>query len=100
MTQEESYNYGIVIIQEVKKPLEKLEDNQYYALMVTDLENRSRRSPYDYVNFGKGYIGLERTDSRIYISKDFHQRFNLYRGVTVLVRVEADKKHLFSELTK
>jgi len=96
MTQrEESYDFGVIILKEVRKPVEKLEADQYYALMVTDIENRKTRSQYDYVNFGKGYIGLERTSNNlIYVSKSYLKRNDPERGVTVLARVEEKRRVL------
>ena len=82
-----------IIQEDVTKALgwDELEENQFYALMVTDHYNRGRRNNRDYLNLSKAWIGLERTGSgRIYISKNFSKRKNSYRGDTVIVNVSVD----------
>ena len=87
------YDRGIKVEGVVLQPVKKLEKNEYYALMVTDEENRGSRPKKDYVDFYKGYIGLERTsDGRIYISKDYEKRSDQYRGKTVVVEVSPDAR--------
>lgn len=74
----------------------KLEDDEYFALMVIDYDYPRNRSPhvigidvYSHV----GLVGIEGTSKpqRPYISKNYSSRRDSYRGKTVIVKInEAD----------
>lgn len=85
---------GIHIIEEDITPVEAahkhLKRNQYYALMVEDNEYKGKRPKSDYVNYEKSWIGLERTGGKVYVSKDYNERHEPYRGSTVLVSIDKD----------
>jgi len=72
----------------------QLAKDEYFALMVEDHSNKFSRPKSDYIDFQKGWVGLERTSkpSRIYVSKWFFSRFHPYRGSTVIVKVSKDDK--------
>lgn len=79
--------------------LNYLDENQYYALMVTDEVNKYT-SPHvkgiDPITH-HALVGIEKTGRKDpkeghYISKDFYKRKNALRGVTVLVEVDDIEK--------
>lgn len=84
------------ILKEKATNQEELKENQYFALMVTDHENKfgyNKRPKEDYLNFRKGWIGIERTsEGLIYISKDYSKRHDVCRGDTIIVEVEKKDK--------
>jgi hypothetical protein len=64
------------------------QDYEFFALMVTDSQNKNTRPKTDYFLHAKDWIGLEQTsDNRIYISKNFNKRYDGFRGETVIVSV-------------
>ena len=64
-------------------------EDEYFALMVTDLEGTKHRDKDDYFDFSLGYIGLEeRTDGKIYISKDYDPMDKPTRGIIYVVKVK------------
>lgn len=72
---------------------DKLNNNEYYALMVTDEYHKDTRPETDYLDYDRSWIGLERTSNgAIYISKDYNERRKLYRGVVVIVKVSKQDK--------
>lgn len=81
------------VIREATGP-EILESDEYYAMMVTDLENRGKRRKSDYLIFSKGWLGLEGHDGLIYVSKNFNAYgiHDEYRGKTVIVKVKPGDK--------
>lgn len=87
MIKNTDYASGIEIMDSYPLRNSKLGKDEYFALMVTDIENKGKRPRSDYVDFEKGYIGFERTGNKIYVSKDFNKRNDLYRGKTVIVKV-------------
>jgi hypothetical protein len=88
------YNDNISIIEVTREP-RTLQQNEYYAVMVTDPFNKQSRSREDYFDYDKNWIGLECTGSnQVYISKDFTERHDSYRGVTVIV-VVVDKSQCY-----
>lgn len=76
-----------------------LKANEYFALMVTDNENKYT-SPHVKgidVYTHEALVGLERTtrennDEGVYISKEYRKRKSFHRGRTVIV--EVNKKDL------
>lgn len=80
-----------IIHENVTQP-RNLKDNEYYVLMVVDY-NKELRKRNDFINFDKGYIGLECTsENRVYISKTFNSRKNPYRGITCIVDINSADK--------
>lgn len=69
---------------------EKLNPNQYYALMVTDHnDHRPKRPASHFFVAETGWVCLECTqDQRIYISKDIKQRRDIIRGVVMIITVK------------
>tara|TARA_R100000808_G_C2009649_1_gene62817 strand:+ start:148 stop:468 length:321 start_codon:yes stop_codon:yes gene_type:complete len=64
-------------------------EDEYFALMVTDIEGTKHRDILDYYNYPLGYIGLEeRSDGKIYISKDYDLRDKPTRGIVYVVKVK------------
>ena len=82
------YNENITLVTYAASGSEILQDNEYYALMVQDQKNKSIRNRSDYWDFENGYVGLERSGSEIYISKDFDKRYNPERGLTFICEVK------------
>lgn len=81
------------VIREATGP-EILETDEYYAMMVTDLENRGKRPRKDYLDYAKAWIGFEGHDGLIYVSKNFNTYgiHDPYRGKTLIVRVKPGDK--------
>lgn len=89
------YAEGIEVVDSYPGKDSKLGKNEYFALMVTDLENKGKRPSSDYVDFTKGYLGFERTSNgEIYVSKDFYNRKNELRGKTLMVKISPNAKIL------
>ena len=66
-----------------------LAEDEYFALMVTDLEGTKHRDKDDYFDFSLGYIGLQRqSDGKIYISKDYDVMDRPTRGIVYVVKVK------------
>ena len=84
------YNKNIQIIDEnpsIKTDLRFHNGNEYFALMVMDLETPT--DDRDWFNAEKKYVGLScMSDKRIYISKDWRKTDDKWRGKTVLVSVQ------------
>jgi len=80
----QKYNDNITLVDWGDRPL--TQDNEYYALMVTDHKQggRDRRKFFDEE---RGWLGLEETDGRIYISKKTKHSSNKLRGEAFVVRV-------------
>jgi len=85
------YSDNIELIKIVKGSTD-LKEDEYYALMVEDEFHKHQRPYSDFFDYDKGYIGLERTGDRIYISKDFNKRNANYRGYTFIVLVKDPSK--------
>ena len=95
-------SFGKALEFEKERPLKK---DEYYAVMVEDI--KGRRTEYNHGRINpdtrtffdepKGWLGLERTGEKIYISKKLKNRHSLHRGPTVIVKVKNPKKCL--ELT-
>ena len=67
----------------------KLKPNEYFVLMVHDELNKHLRPQKDYFNYKAGWIGIERTSAeKIYISKEFNQRSDYHRGITMVATVK------------
>jgi DNA topoisomerase VI subunit B len=72
---------------------EKLEANEYYALMVTDDNYPRNKNPYVIgvePSTHEALIGVERTDNRPYISKKYENRRTSYRGTAIIVEVQPE----------
>ena len=81
------YNKNIQIIDENPSIKTDLKDNEYFALMVMDLDTPT--DDRDWFNAAKKYVGLCcMSDKRVYISKDWRKREDKWRGKTVLVSVQ------------
>ena len=81
------YNKNIQIIDENPSIKTDLKDNEYFALMVMDLDTPTDER--DWFNAEKKYVGLSCTsEKRIYISKDWRKTDDKWRGKTVLVSVQ------------
>ena len=81
------YNKNIQIIDENPSIKTDLKDNEYFALMVMDLDTPI--DDRDWFNAEKKYVGLCcMSDKRVYISKDWRKREDKWRGKTVLVSVQ------------
>ena len=66
------YNKNIQIIDETPSIKTDLKDNEYFALMVMDLETPT--DDRDWFNAEKKYVGLSRcSKGDIYISKDWRK---------------------------
>ena len=87
------YDGNITLIKKVTAPVE-LEENQWYALMVTD-RHRGGSDTRQFFDKNLGWIGLERpTRSKPYLSKDFEKRKDrLGRGDTFVVEVRNTAGH-------
>lgn len=90
------YNENITLIREVSSGANgELQPDIYYALMVIDyprLADKERKDSRTFFDIKKGQLGLERTsEDRIYISKDYNKRKNLYRGIVMVVQVKNPK---------
>ncbi|MDE1867571.1 MAG: hypothetical protein KGI08_07685 [Thaumarchaeota archaeon] len=91
MVSNREYARGMEIIDSYPMRDSKLGKDEYFALMITDIENKGKRARSDYIDFEKGYIGLERNSSgEIYISKKFDKRVDSERGKTVMVKVSPE----------
>ena len=69
-----------------------LEDNEYYSTLVTDIINKFD-SPH-VVGFEPIYhwymVGIEKPSGKLgcYLSKNFYNRNNIYRGPTLIVKTD------------
>ena len=81
----EKYNDNITI-KCTANGSESLQDNEFYALMVKDAPAPVKETRH-FFSQQRHWIGLECTDSRVYISKHFRQRHNRARGETLVVEV-------------
>lgn len=82
---ERRYNNNIDLIHVGQRPL--LEDDEWYALMVTS--RKGYKDPRTFFDEAEGWLGLEQTSSnRIYISKDTYHCDNPARGLAFVVRVK------------
>ena len=82
-----TYNENIQIIDENPSIKNDLKGNEYFALMVIDLDTPTNER--DWFNAEKKYVGLCCvSDKRVYISKDWRKREDKRRGKTVLVSVQ------------
>ena len=87
MFDKKKYNKNITLIHSHSQMA--LAEDEYFALMVTDLEGTKHRDKDDYFDFSLGYIGLERqSDGKIYISKDYDLRDRPTRGIVFVVQVK------------
>jgi len=82
---ERQFNDNITLIYFGQRPL--LQDNEYYALMVTS-QKHGIRDQRVFFDESEGWLGLERTGERIYISKETRHSNNKGRGEAMVVRVE------------
>ena len=82
------YSKNITIIDTAATRERKLQKNEYFALMVID--SMTKNDTRKFFNEGHGWLGLEYTSPppRVYIAKNFYKRYDLYRGVTMVVRVK------------
>lgn len=79
------------IIKEKATGKEDLKENEYFALMVTDHDYKERRPKKDYIDFEKGWIGIERTsENKIYISKEADKRTDRMRGDLIIVNIKKE----------
>jgi hypothetical protein len=78
----------IKIIRKANKH-DRLEVDEWFALMVMDEEGRLLRPKEDYLDWKKGWIGWEccSDDEGVYISKDYLKRRDILRGETYVVKV-------------
>ena len=80
------YNKNIQIIDENPSIKTDLKDNEYFALMVMDLDTPT--DDRDWFNAEKKYVGLSCTsEKRIYISKDWRKTHDKWRGIDFNKRV-------------
>ena len=86
------YNDNITLVTYAASGSEILQDNEFYALMVEDRHHKNIRDRSDYWDYDSGYIGLERSGSEVYISKDFDKRYNPERGLTFICEVKNPDK--------
>jgi hypothetical protein len=81
------YNKNIQIIDENPSIKTDLKYNEYFALMVMDLDTPT--DDRDWFNAEKKYVGLSRcSNGDIYISKDWRKTDDKWRGKSVLVSVQ------------
>ena len=80
------YNDNITIIQQHPREDLDLEEDEFYALMVTDHDSYIHER--EWFNAELRFVGLEGTGGIVYISKRFEKRENYRRGQTVLVSVK------------
>lgn len=71
-----------------------LDENEYYAIMVTDDDFPNNGNPYVIgieQTTHEALVGIEGTgDSTPYISKHFANRYSPYRGTTIIVEVPVE----------
>lgn len=80
------YNENITIVNENPSMTDKLQDDEYFALMVIA---DPKDSDYVFFDYSKWYLALEcMSDKKIYISKDSSKRENTLRGKTMIVKVD------------
>lgn len=83
---------GLNYIETVRKPRE-LKENEYYALMVTDIAESPHTKGVDAYTHN-WLVGVERPnkDMGYYISKNFYSRNRNCRGNTIIVEVDNTNK--------
>ena len=84
--------FGLEFI-EIVKAARKLNDNEYYALMVTDNAFNAETNPHLIgrdIRTGEYLIGLEKPSGYwgCYISKDYELRRNYKRRTTIIVKTD------------
>ncbi len=86
---ERRYNENITIIDNNGD----LGENEYYALMVIDTPGlKDTRDTRRFFDASLGWLGLERTSDKIYISKKKQLRLSVTRGDTVRIQVKDKTK--------